>query len=227
MEKRIAYDFSSLKNIYQRPEPLNAFAWERMAKVCNLLKKYEVYHCLPHCKQCCYGAIIMSYTEFNFIMLHIQERWSAQERRAFFRHNVGRLQDNGSFLCPFLQEDAAVRHCRIYEARPLICRVFGTAAAPCQEPIEPGLLTENLFYQAYNLLYYSHNNFIALNLDEEWAIFEAPFALWCLADNSAETREYLRALIEKEKNSFHAVLYDCRENTFFVYRQGERIGLGV
>ncbi len=226
MANRIAYDFSSLNNIFQRPEPLNAFARERMGRVCNLLKKYEVYHCLPHCKQCCYGAIIMSYTEFTAIMLYLEERWPDSERSVFFRNKVGLLQDNGQLLCPFLQEKAEIRHCCIYEARPLICRVFGTAAAPCQEPIEPGPLAENLFYQAYDLLYYDRGNFIALNLDEEWALFEAPFALWCLADESSGARQYLRSLIEKKKSSFHAVLYNCHQNYFFVYHEGERIRLG-
>ncbi|RJX25774.1 MAG: YkgJ family cysteine cluster protein [Dethiobacter sp.] len=223
MAKKIEYDFSSLEGIFQRPEPLNAFALERMERVRHLLRDYEVYNCPPHCKQCCYGSILMSYTEFTYIILYIRKNWSLQKIEKFFRDNVGLLQVNGALLCPFLQEEAGIEHCSIYAARPLICRVFGTMAAPCQEPVEPGDLQENLFYQAYNLLYYSNDILIALNLDREQALFEAPFALWCLADNSEETRGFLRTLLEERKDSFNAVLYDCGQNNFYAYHQGMKV----
>jgi Fe-S-cluster containining protein len=223
MTDKIDYDFSSLQGIFQRPEPLNTFALERMERVRHLLSDYEVYNCPPYCKQCCYGSILMSYSEFTYIMLYIQKNWSPEKIKKFFQYNVGILQDNGALLCPFLREEVGVEHCSIYAARPLICRVFGTKAAPCQEPVEPGELQENLFYHAYNLLYYGNDNFIALDLDGEWAVFEAPFALWCLADNSGVTRSYLRTLLEERKDSFNAVLYDCGQNNFFVYRGGTKV----
>jgi Fe-S-cluster containining protein len=225
MNIRIDFDFSSLTDIFQRPEPLNSFALERMEQARRLIGGYEKYNCPSYCKQCCYGSILMSYTEFTYIMLHIQKNWPPEKIEELFRHRVGVLQDSGALLCPFLQEEASVAHCSIYAARPLICRVFGTEAAPCQEDVQPSELPESIFYRAYNLLYYSNNNFIALELDEEWAVFEAPFALWCLADNSRETRRYLRALMEERADTFNAVLYDCRENVFFVFRDGKKATL--
>ncbi|MGI6329082.1 MAG: YkgJ family cysteine cluster protein [Dethiobacteria bacterium] len=225
MKNKLDYDFTSLEGVFQRPEPLNVFALERMDAVKDLFRDRESYNCPPSCRQCCYGSILMSYTEFNYIMLYLEESWSWEKIIDLFQTKVGLLADNDgtdTLLCPFLQEDAEKEHCSIYRARPLICRVFGTAAAPCGEPITPSAMEESLFYRAYDLLYYGsgRENFIALNLHKNWAIYEAPFALWCLADNSEETRMYLYNLIASQKNSFNAVLYDREECNFFVYRNG-------
>ena len=225
MKTRLEYDFTTLEGIFQRPEPLNRFALERMEAVKDLLRDRETYNCPPSCKICCYGSILMSYTEFTYIMLYLQESWPWERIMDLFQMRVGILMDNDgvdTLLCPFLQEEAEKEHCSIYQARPLICRVFGTAAAPCGEPITPADLEESLFYRAYDLLYYgsSRENFIALNLHKNLAIYEAPFALWCLADNSKETRISLYNLIAGEKNSFNAVLYDRDKCNFFVYRNG-------
>ncbi|NMB41672.1 MAG: YkgJ family cysteine cluster protein, partial [Firmicutes bacterium] len=225
MEGKINYDFLSLEGIFQRPETLNAFAREKMEHVRQILRDYEVYNCPSCCKQCCYGSILMSYTEFTYIMLYIQENWPRERIEKLFRDKVGILQNADALLCPFLQEEASEEHCSIYMARPLICRVFGTEAAPCPEPIEPGKLPESLFYHAYNQLYYSNDNFIALDLDRKWAVFEAPFALWCLADNSKQTRTFLRSYLEEQKESYNAVLYDRSQNIFFAYRNGEKVTL--
>ncbi|MDO9536668.1 MAG: YkgJ family cysteine cluster protein [Bacillota bacterium] len=223
MNKSLGYDFSTLNGIFQRPEPLNIFALERVERVKGMLKDKEEYNCSSSCKQCCYGSILMSYTEFTYIMLYMEKNWPPQKIENFFRERVGLLQDenDGSLLCPFLQEEAGHEHCGIYEARPLVCRIFGTTAAPCQETIEPALLDETLFYQAYDLLYYGGKSFIALNLDNNWAVYEAPFALWCLADSSHETRKFLRELIELQKETYHAVLYNKKDDHFFVYHEGE------
>ena len=225
MTEKIEYDFSSLEGIFKRPEHLNEFARERMEHVRHILREYEIYNCPAHCKQCCYGSILMSYTEFTYIMLFIQRNWPSEKIKGLFQHKVGILQDKSAFLCPFLQEDADVEHCSIYAARPLICRVFGTKASPCPEAIEPAKLPEPLFYYAYDHLYYSSDNFIALNLDEELSLFEAPFALWCLADNSKETRSFLCTMLEDKGESFNAVLYEQRQKVFFVYRNGEKVML--
>lgn len=224
MKKSLDYDFSTLDGLFQRPEPLNVFALERVGRVLDLLKDKEVYNCSSSCKLCCYGSILMSYTEFTYMMLYMEKNWPLQKIETLFRERVGLLQDesDGSLLCPFLREEAGREHCSIYAARPLVCRIFGTTAAPCEESIEPTLLNENLFYQSYDLLYYGGRNFIALNLDNNWALYEAPFALWCLADSSNVTRKFLRMLIEQRKESYHAVLYDNKDDYFFVYHEGER-----
>lgn len=224
MNNKINIDFSALQGIFHRPKPLNDFALERMERVRLLLGDYEVFNCPAYCKECCYGSILMSYTEFTYIMLFLQQHWPQQKIEELFQQKVGILQESGTLLCPFLREEANIEHCSIYAARPLICRVFGTEASPCQqEAVQPAKLPESLFYHAYNLLYYSNDAFIALELGGGWALFEAPFALWCLADNSKETRSRLRSLLEERKDTFNAVLYDSRENLFFVYSQGKRV----
>ncbi len=224
-ENRINYSFAEMKGIYERPEALNNFARERMERVKRLLKDREKYSCPPSCKLCCYGSILMSYTEFTYIMVNMQENWNMNDLQRIFEQKVGLLQDDRrALLCPFLDEKASQKHCLIYHARPLICRVFGTTAAACNEPIEPSFLDEEAFYFAYNLLYYSGEQFIALNLDEKIALYEAPFALWCLADDSSESRAYLIRLLEIEGDSLQGVLYDRPNNSFFVLEDGFKKG---
>lgn len=224
-EKRINYNFGEMKGIFERPETLNNFAREKLERVKRLLEGKEKYGCPSSCKRCCYGTILMSYTEFTYIMLYLQEEWKEENLHNFFKQKVGLLQeDRRALLCPFLEENAFEKHCLIYPARPLICRVFGTTAAECGEPIVPSFLDEKLFYFAYNLLYYSGEQFIALNLDEKIALYEAPFALWCLADDSSEGREFLIRLIEKEGDSFQGVLYERPHNRFFVLENGVKKG---
>lgn len=165
----------------------------------------------------------MSYTEFTAITLYLQENWPEEKLGELISERVGMLKEDGMLLCPFLNTDAGREHCRIYEMRPLICRVFGTSAAPCEEDISPSHLDNELFNLAHQTLYYSGSQFIALTLDRRWALFEAPFALWCLADNSEEDRRLLCELMEQEGDSFRAVLYDRDENIFFTLKQGKRI----
>ncbi len=225
MAERINYPFNSLGGIFERPEPLDNFARERMEEVKRLLQGSEKYNCPVQCSRCCYGSILMSYTEFNYIILHIGREWLPGERDFFFRERVGLLQDDSTLLCPFLREEADREHCSIYPSRPLICRVFGTTAAPCSEPIEQLELEERIFYQAYDLLYYDRDRFIALVLDHEWALYEAPFALWCLADSGDDSREYLSSLVSEREDSFNAVLYDSNKYEFFTLRKGDKIRL--
>lgn len=220
--EKINYDFSKMKGLFQRPENLNCFALERMETVSGLLRDKEKYHCPAHCNKCCYGSILMSYTEFTFIMLYLQQNWGTEQIGGLFQERVGLLQDEKSLLCPFLQEDAGSRHCLIYPARPLICRVFGTTASPCEQPLTPSHLEEELFYQAYDLFYYSNNRVIALDLDAEWSVYEAPFALWCLADDCPESRSFLRSFVEESGDSLRAIFYDQKDKTYFYYCGGEK-----
>ncbi|MEW5921642.1 MAG: YkgJ family cysteine cluster protein [Bacillota bacterium] len=216
-------DFSDLDGIFKRPETLNSFARQKMLELNYILKDSHIYNCPPACKHCCYGSILMSYTEFSAITLYLQENWSPEQVRELMTQQVGLAKDDGMLLCPFLHTEAKREHCSIYPVRPLICRVFGTTAAPCEEEIVPMPLADELFHLGYRLLYYSGNRFIALNLNAELALFEAPFALWCLADNSETDRRFLCNYLENNGDSLRAVLFDRIRNVFFSLHQGERI----
>ncbi len=222
MEKKIKWDFAGAENIFNRPEPLNEFARRKMKELNALLKEHNVYNCPSSCMKCCYGSILMSYTEFTAITLFLQENWPREQIRRIMAHRVGVLKEDGMLLCPFLNMDANYEHCSIYIARPLICRVFGTAAAPCGEDISPSALSADLFNLVHELLYYSDGQFIALNLSPDWALFEAPFALWCLADNSEADRRYLCHLLKKGGESFRAILFDRVRHSFFTLEHHEK-----
>ncbi len=222
MAEEIPYDFTSLQNLFNRPEALNEFAQDQMGKVQEMLRHTEKFSCPPACNLCCQGAILMSYTEFTYIWLYLEQSWSAAQMDQLLRQEIKIMQNESTLRCPFLDRDRTTEHCKIYQARPLICRVFGTTAAPCEENVEPVLLDENLFYRAYDCLYYANKQFIALRLNEDWALFKAPFAFWCLADHDEESRAFLRQFIQERQDSCHAVLYDLQQESFFTLSHGER-----
>lgn len=222
MAEQIPYNFTSLANIFTRPESLNEFAQENMTQVQEMLRHSENYNCSPSCNNCCYGSILMSYTEFNYILLYLEQCWSSEQLNDFFEHDIKIIQSDTTILCPFLNSKETTEHCKIYQARPLICRVFGTTAAPCEEDVEPVFLDESLFYRAYDHLYYANSQFIALTISDDWALFEAPFAFWCLADNDGQSRSFLQQFIQENNDSFHSVLYDLHKRHFFIMRDGKR-----
>ena len=87
MEGKINYDFLSLEGIFQRPETLNALPGKNGTCQANL-RDYEVYNCPSCCKQCCYSSILMSYTEFTYIML-ISRKTGTERIEKLFRDKVG------------------------------------------------------------------------------------------------------------------------------------------
>lgn len=223
MVKLFERGLSSFSGIFERPEPINEFAFQRMETLNQLFEQCAKYNCPPSCKSCCYGSILMSYTEFSAITVYLQQHWSAAQLQELFSGRLGLLNENGMLLCPFLNKDAAQDHCRIYPIRPLICRVFGTTAAPCDEGITPSCLDHELFNHGHQLLYYSGSQFIALNISQNWSLFEAPFALWCLADNSEEDRRLLCELLLQNGDSYRAIIFDRAHNSFFTLKEGKKL----
>ncbi len=222
MPEKVPYDFTSLGNLFQRPEALHEFAQESMGQVQEMLRFSMQFNCTPSCSSCCQGSILMSYTEFTYIWLYLEQSWSAVQIRDLLQKRVQVMQNETTLRCPFLSSGKAAEHCSIYQARPLICRVFGTSAAPCGENIKPVALDENLFFRAYDRLYYANQQFIALRISADWALFKAPFAFWCLADNDERSRAFLQGFILEKNDSFHSVLYDLHEDIFFTISKGER-----
>lgn len=222
MIEQIPYNFTSLQNLFRRPETLNEFAQDRMGKVQEMLRHGKKFSCPPACNRCCQGAILMSYTEFNYIWLYLEQAWSAGQVDLLLRQEIKIMQNESTPRCPFLDREKTSEHCSIYQARPLICRVYGTTASPCDENVDPVSLDESMFYRAYDCLYYANNQFIALQLDEDWALFKAPFAFWCLADHDDASRLFLRRFIQQRQDSCHAVLYDRQQGSFFTLSKGER-----
>ena len=221
MTSLIPYDFTRLHNLFTRPDSLNEFAHNSMGQVQEMLRHSDNYNCSPSCNRCCYGSILMSYTEFNYIWLYLEQCWSSEQMNVLLQQDVKAFQDDTTLRCPFLASNKSAEHCKIYQARPLICRVFGTTAAPCEEGIEPAFLDDNLFYRAYDQLYYANNQLIALTISDDWALFEATFAFWCLADNDKASRQFLLQFIQNNNDSFHAVLYDLHNRHFFTISKGE------
>ena len=221
MTSLIPYDFTRLQKLFSRPALLNEFAHYSMGQVEEMLQHSNHYNCSPSCNRCCYGSILMSYTEFNYIWIYLEQCWSSERINELLQLDIKRIQGDSTIRCPFLASNKAAGHCKIYQARPLICRAFGTTAAPCDEDIEPVPLNNSLFYRAYDQLYYANNQFIALTISDDWALFEAPFAFWCLADSDESSRQFLTQFIQDKNDTFHAVLYDLHRRHFFAISKGE------
>jgi Fe-S-cluster containining protein len=161
----------------------------------------------------------MSYVEYVHILNCLLAQGGTDRLAALFS-GLGVLEEEDKLLCPFINDHKEKEHCSIYTERPLICRVFGTSAAPCEEDIEYPAFSETLFYKAYDLLYYMEaGNFIGLPLEDGLALYEAPFDIWVIAD-SGRTAQLME--IFKIHGSMRAVLYDTKENRFFAISDGQR-----
>ncbi len=218
---KIDYDFGCLlEQVRNKPGDMTAYAGRQAALAAEKLKTMPPYSCPVHCNSCCHGSILMSYVEYVHILSRLVT-WEEEPLHRLFRERMGRLSDDGKLLCPFLLAENPVKHCAVYGERPLICRVFGTTAAPCPEDIEYPHFSEQLFCQAYELLYYGEDGgFIGLPLPGGLVLFKAPFALWVLAD--AGRGEDLLSLTKKH-GAMHALFYDSAEDRFFTIKEGRRL----
>lgn len=217
--KKLKFDFEEIAaSVLHKPEDMTEYAKKQLDRVRVLLQDMPAYTCPPSCSLCCHGSILMSYVEYIAVMQCLKERLSDTALLELFRKRLGVLEDKGKLLCPFLNDDKEAQHCGIYHDRPLICRVYGTTASPCEEEIEHPHFPEAPFYHAYNLLYYVEDgSFIGLPLSEELALYEAPFDLWMIADSGKTA-----ALMElfAEHGSMRAVICDVPANRFFTILPG-------
>jgi Fe-S-cluster containining protein len=216
---KIQFPFAQiLAEIRHKPVDMITYAQRQMELVREKLQSLPAYNCAPSCNDCCHGSILMSYVEYVNIIAHLGV-WDEKRLQELFASRLGILEDENKLLCPFVSDELPNQHCAIYSERPLICRVFGTSAAPCQEEIKHPHFPDRLFYQAYDLLYYKDGGFIGLPLGEGLALYEAPFDVWAIAD-SGRVNELMDILAKH--GSMRAVLCDTLQNRFFVLADGER-----
>ncbi len=216
---RIQFPFSQIEDkICDKPQDMKEYAQQQMGLVREKLFNMPAYSCAPDCNDCCHGTILMSFVEYVNIIAHM-ENWHEKSRYEFFKSRLGILEEEGKLLCPFVNDDREKEHCSIYGERPLICRVFGTSAAPCDSDIPHPHYPDRLFYEAYDHLYYMDGSFIGLPLTDTLVLYEAPFDVWAIAD-SGHTEDLLA--IMQQHGSMRAVLYDTEQDRFFVLTGGGR-----
>jgi Fe-S-cluster containining protein len=223
--KKLSILFSDiLDDVAEKPAEMITYAREQMDKVREVLQDMPGYNCPTACNLCCHGSILMSYVEYVSILSRLQERYGREKMGEIYAERLGVLEDEGKLLCPFVNDDRMAEHCGIYQERPLICRVYGTTASPCDEDIVPPPFAEELFFQAYHMLYYVEDgSFIGLPLNDELALFEAPFDVWAIAD-SGRLAELQNIFLEH--GSMRAVICDVPQNRFFTMLPGgERLYL--
>lgn len=218
MEK-LAFNFQAIfASILDKPAEMTDYAKEQMDRVRRLLHTMPAYTCPLSCNLCCHGSILMSYVEYIHILHRLQEKYGAEKLSALFSERLGVLEEEDKLLCPFIDTNKKAEHCAIYDDRPLICRVYGTTAAPCATEIDQPHFPSASFHQAYNLLHYlADGSFIGLPLPDGLALFEAPFSIWAAAD-SGKTEEVLK--IFAEHGSMRAVICDLPANRFFTILPG-------
>jgi Fe-S-cluster containining protein len=212
--KKLNFNFSDiLETVSDKPADMLEYAKEQMGRVKQLLNEMPDYTCPPSCKECCHGSILMSYVEYINALQGLRERYGPDRLAEIFTERLGVLEDEGKLLCPFVNDAKEEEHCGIYQERPLICRVFGTTASPCEEDIAHPHFPEGPFYRAYNLLYYvDDGSFIGLPLTEGLALYEAPFDIWAIAD-SGQVEELMELFAQH--GSMRAVICDLAEDTYF------------
>lgn len=216
---KLHFNFTEIvDNVINKPADMLDYARRQMDGVRELLRDMPDYTCPPSCRECCHGSILMSYVEYINVLQGLRERYGPEGLAEIFRERLGVLEEDGKLLCPFVNDEKAAQHCGIYHERPLICRVFGTTASPCEEEIDHPHFPEGPFYRAYNQLYYVEDgSFIGLPLTEGLALYEAPFDIWAIADSGQV--EELMALFA-EHGSMRAVICDLVEDTYFTVLPG-------
>ncbi|MDW7651387.1 MAG: YkgJ family cysteine cluster protein [Bacillota bacterium] len=216
---KLQFDFTAIaESVAEKPEDMETYARQQMDQMCKLLHEMPTYTCPASCNRCCHGSILMSYLEYLNMITAIRKRGGIRELKELFAARLGTLEEEGKLLCPFVRDDKGAEHCAVYADRPLICRVFGTTASPCDEEINHPHFPEARFFRAYNALYYLEDgSFIGVPLTDELALYEAPFDIWAIAD-SGRTDELLALFAEH--GSMRAVICDVPQNRFFIILPG-------
>lgn len=81
-------------------------------------------HCRQGCGECCAHFVPdLTSSEALIIALYLHSSWDRNEVTELIEGNM----DNTLGPCPFYNAHSEY-HCRIYEVRPLVCRLFGSAA---------------------------------------------------------------------------------------------------
>jgi Fe-S-cluster containining protein len=123
---------------------------------------YENIQCKTGCSRCCkfYGSPQMYQSEWEYIKNFLEKNFDEKQiKRVYrkFKENIDTLKDSIEnapqaddlnehfsvpvFLlseCPFLYKGS----CSIYEARPIICRIFGNSLiSRAEQPVNKNVLT--------------------------------------------------------------------------------------
>lgn len=217
---KIEFAFAQVARIIlNKPAEMTEYALQQIsAAACAVLSGMPPYACRPSCNRCCHGTILMSYVEFVYLLHALQKKLGSAGVEKLFATRLGVLEEEGKLLCPFVDDSKEAEHCTIYADRPLICRVFGTSASPCDEDIAHPYFPDALFHRAYNQLHYTADgSFIGLPLRENLVLYEAPFDLWAVADSGHEA-ELMKLLARY--GGMRSVLCDLAENRFFTVEKG-------
>jgi Fe-S-cluster containining protein len=216
---KIDFAFSQVAGvILNKPAGMREYASLRMSAACDALKGMPPYACPLSCSRCCHGTILMSYVEFVHLLHVLQSKLGAAGVEKLFASRLGVLEEEGKLLCPFVDDKKETDHCTIYIDRPLICRVFGTSASPCDEDIPHPYFPDAAFYRAYNLLYYAEDgSFIGLPLTENLVLYEATFDLWAVADSGHEA-ELMKLFASY--GGMRSLLCDLAVGRFFTVERG-------
>ena len=100
---------------------MNATA--RLAAIDAITAKIPAFECVPGCAECC-GPVIMTRLEWRRVV-KVMEDHALSERQ--LAKKADEELKSGNYGCPML---APGNRCGCYEARPLICRLFGVVDTP-------------------------------------------------------------------------------------------------
>ena len=90
--------------------------------ISGFLSEYDI-HCRRGCGTCCEHFVPdITEAEANYLALYIIENKREEEVQRRFLD----FQEDSEGPCPLYNKDDE-HHCSVYEARPLICRLFGSS----------------------------------------------------------------------------------------------------
>ena len=221
--ERLPIDYTALKGLPPPDGETLATARARMAQAEELLEGAPPCHCPADCCDCCQGTILMSYYEYVTILDYLLKEAPAAVP-GLLTDRLGVLKEGRALLCPFLQDGFSQRHCSIYPARPLICRVYGTLAAPCHLGIESAHLGEDTYDRAHKKVHLDEDGELTgLYLDDDLVLCQAPFDLWLLVDLEGPPAAAVLAYFREDGESLGAVLLNPARGQLFALQDGREI----
>lgn len=198
---------------------------EKARKIQSFTNKLPPFQCPAGCYTCCSDIVLMSYVEYRLILDYLKKTWPIPAILETFKKYVGKISFNNSPLCPFVNHDLHHGHCRIYHARPLVCRAYGTAVHPCTH-VDLGKYPpcdEKIYHQVHFDLMHDGKDVIGIEIDDNRTILLTSFEFWTILDvvKTGARKKIFNTYIANRRFNFSAIIAD-KNNQLIVYEHGKK-----
>jgi len=189
----------------------------------NYIPDITCFGCPVNCSECCNDTILMSYCEYNLILYHLTTTWNKERLFHLYSKRLGLLNpQTKSLICPFsnLLASSNEKHCSIYQARPWICRSFGTNGSLCNKINNINIITQNDFDFVTSKLIYRGKS---IRLNNNFSLLMGTFDMWVIADSEKANALKLFSLIKDKSLNLMSKLYDINKRQILTIKHGKTL----